>query len=143
MGGAVKKEVPGLELVAPFRTLDETRGLTIFISCLGLLGLVIYITNQRTKEIGVRKVIGATVTQLIVLLSGDFLKLIGLAILIALPISWWGSRKWLENFTYKTSLSWWVFAAGGAALLLIALAILTLRTLRAAMANPVKALRSE
>jgi len=118
-------------------------GLTIFISCLGLLGLVIYITNQRTKEIGVRKVIGATVTQLILLLSRDFLKLIGLAILIALPISWWGSTKWLENFAYKTNLSWWVFAGGGAALLLIALIILTIRTLRAALANPVEALRSE
>jgi len=118
-------------------------GLTIFISCLGLLGLVIYITNQRTKEIGIRKVVGATITQLIVLLSRDFLKLIGLAILIALPISWWGSRKWLENFAYKTSLSWWVFAAGASALLLIALVILCIRTLRAAMANPVNALRSE
>ena len=76
------------------------------ISCLGLLGLVIYITSQRTKEIGIRKVIGATVIQLIFLLSRDFLRLIGLAILIALPIAWWGSRKWLENFTYRTSLSW-------------------------------------
>ncbi len=118
-------------------------GLTIFISCLGLLGLVIYITNQRTKEIGVRKVIGATVMNLIVLLSRDFLKLIGLAILIAVPISWWGSRKWLENFAYKTELSWWIFAAGGAILLLIALIILCIRTLRAAMANPVNSLRSE
>jgi len=125
------------------RLLMWATGLTIFISCLGLLGLVIYITNQRTKEIGIRKVVGATITQLIVLLSRDFLKLIGLAILIALPISWWGSRKWLENFAYKTSLSWWVFAAGASALLLIALVILCIRTLRAAMANPVNALRSE
>ena len=118
-------------------------GLTIFISCLGLLGLVIYITNQRTKEIGIRKVIGATITQLILLLSRDFLKLIGLAILIALPIAWWGSWKWLGNFAYKTSLSWWVFVAGGASLLFIALLILCIRTLRAATANPVTALRSE
>ena len=125
------------------KLLAWATGLTIFISCLGLLGLVIYITNQRTKEIGVRKVIGATVTQLILLLSRDFLKLIGLAILIALPISWWGSRKWLDNFVYKTTLSWWVFAAGGATLLLIALIILCIRTLRAALANPVTALRSE
>ncbi|HVU95969.1 MAG TPA: FtsX-like permease family protein [Puia sp.] len=139
------------ETIAKFYTAEKNiskllmwaTGLTIFISCLGLLGLVIYITNQRTKEIGVRKVIGATVTQLILLLSKDFLKLIGLAILIALPISWWGSRKWLENFAYKTNLSWWVFAAGGATLLLIALIILTIRTLRSALANPVKALRSE
>ena len=118
-------------------------GLTIFISCLGLLGLVIYVTNQRTKEIGIRKVIGASVTNLIFLLSRDFLKLIALAILIAVPISWWGSHKWLENFAYKTTLSWWIFAAGGGALLLIALIILCIRTLRAALANPVAALRSE
>jgi predicted permease len=118
-------------------------GLTIFISCLGLLGLVIYVTNQRTKEIGIRKVIGATVTNLIILLSRDFLKLIALAILIAVPISWWGSRKWLENFAYKTPISWWIFAAGGGALLLIALVILCIRTLRAALVNPVKSLRTE
>jgi len=77
------------------------------------------------------------------LLSRDFLKLIGLAILIALPIAWWGSRKWLENFTYRTSLSWWVFAAGGGALLLVALAILCIRTFKAAAVNPVESLRSE
>jgi putative ABC transport system permease protein len=118
-------------------------GLTIFISCLGLLGLVIYVTNQRTKEIGIRKVIGATVSNLIFLLSRDFLKLIGLAILIAVPISWWGSRKWLENFAYKTELSWWIFAAGGSILLFIALVILCIRTLRAAVANPVESLRTE
>jgi ABC-type antimicrobial peptide transport system permease subunit len=125
------------------RLLAWATGLTIFISCLGLLGLVIYVTNQRTKEIGIRKVIGATVTNLIILLSRDFLKLIGLAILIAVPISWWGGHKWLENFAYKTSLSWWIFAAGGSTLLLIALIILCIRTLRAALVNPVKSLRSE
>jgi ABC-type antimicrobial peptide transport system permease subunit len=125
------------------RLLAWATGLTIFISCLGLLGLVIYVTNQRTKEIGIRKVIGASVANLIILLSRDFLKLIGLAILIAVPICWWGGHKWLENFAYKTSLSWWIFAAGGGALLLIALIILSLRTLRAAMVNPVESLRSE
>jgi putative ABC transport system permease protein len=125
------------------RLLAWATGLTIFISCLGLLGLVIYITNQRTKEIGIRKVIGATVSNLIFLLSRDFLKLIGLAILIAVPISWCGSRMWLENFAYKTELSWWIFAAGGAILLFIALIILCIRTLRAALANPVESLRTE
>jgi putative ABC transport system permease protein len=125
------------------RLLAWATGLTIFISCLGLLGLIIYVTNQRTKEIGIRKVIGASVTNLIILLSRDFLKLIGLAILIAVPICWWGGRKWLDNFAYKTSLSWWIFAAGGAALLAIALVILCIRTLRAAMANPVESLRTE
>jgi putative ABC transport system permease protein len=119
------------------RLLAWATGLTIFISCLGLLGLVIYVTNQRTKEIGIRKVIGASVTNLVVLLSGDFLKLIGLA------ISWWGSRKWLENFAYQTTLSWWIFAAGGGILLLIALVILCARTFRAAVVNPVASLRSE
>jgi putative ABC transport system permease protein len=125
------------------KLLAWATGLTMFISCLGLLGLVIYVTNQRTKEIGIRKVIGASVGNLIMLLSRDFLKLIGLAILIAVPISWWGAHKWLENFAYKTTLSWWIFAAGGGALLLIALIILCIRTLRAALANPVAALRSE
>jgi putative ABC transport system permease protein len=125
------------------KLLAWATGLTIFISCLGLLGLVIYVTNQRTKEIGIRKVIGASVGNLIMLLSRDFLKLIGLAILIAVPISYWGARKWLDNFAYKTTLNWWIFAAGGGALLLIALIILCIRTLRAALANPVAALRSE
>jgi len=125
------------------RLLAWATALTIFISCLGLLGLVIYITNQRKKEIGVRKVIGATVMQLILLLSRDFVKLIGLAILIALPIAWWGSRKWLENFAYRTALDWWVFAAGGGVLLFIALGILCIRTFKAAAVNPVESLRSE
>ncbi len=118
-------------------------GLTVFISCLGLLGLVIYITNQRTKEIGVRKVIGASIAQIILLLSKDFIKLIGLAILIAIPIAWWGTNKWLEDFAYKTTLSWWVFALGGGILLVIALIVLCLRTFRAAAVNPVELLRSE
>lgn len=118
-------------------------GLAIFISCLGLLGLVIYITNQRVKEIGVRKVIGASVTQIIVLLSKDFMRLIGLAIVISMPIAWWGSRKWLENFTYRAELSWWIFAGGAASLLLVSLIVLCIRAYKAASANPVNSLRSE
>jgi putative ABC transport system permease protein len=125
------------------RLLMWATGLAIFISCLGLLGLAIYITNQRTKEIGIRKVIGATVAQIVVLISKDFMRLIGLAILIALPIGWWASNKWLENFAYKTSLSWWVFAAGGSILIVIALFVLCLRAFHAAAANPVKALRAD
>jgi putative ABC transport system permease protein len=125
------------------RLLAWAAGLAIIISCLGLLGLVIFITNQRTKEIGIRKVIGASVTQLVTLLSKDFLKLIGLAIGIAIPIAWWGSHKWLENFAYHTDLSWWVFASGGILLLGIALVVLSIRTFKAASANPVESLRSE
>jgi putative ABC transport system permease protein len=139
------------ETIAKFYTAEKNisrlllwaTGLTIFISCLGLLGLVIYITNQRKKEIGIRKVIGASVTQIITLLSKDFLKLIAIAIIIALPVAWWGSNKWLENFAYKTTLSWWIFAVGAAGLLLVALVVLCARALKAATANPVISLRSE
>jgi putative ABC transport system permease protein len=139
------------ESIAQFYTKEKNAssllvwatGLAIFISCLGLLGLVIYITNQRTKEIGIRKVIGASVTNLVFLLSRDLIKLVGLAILIATPIAWWGSNKWLENFAYRTTLSWWIFAASGAMLLLIAFTVLGLRTIKAATANPVNSLRSE
>ena len=125
------------------RLLVWATGLAIFISCLGLLGLVIYITNQRTKEIGIRKVIGASVLQIIALLSKDFLQLIGIAICIALPIAWWGGQKWLENFAYKATLSWWIFAAGAAALLFVAIAVLSIRAFKAATANPINSLRSE
>jgi len=118
-------------------------GLAIFISCLGLLGLVIYITNQRTKEIGVRKVIGASVMQLVALLSKDFLKLIATAFIIAVPIAWWGAHKWLENFAYKTTISAWIFISGGLIMFLTALVILGMRTFNAANANPVTSLRSE
>ena len=125
------------------RLLIWATSLAIFISCLGLLGLVIYITNQRTKEIGVRKVIGASVSQIIMLLSKDFMKLVGLGILISMPIAWWGSRKWLENFTYKAELSWWIFVGGAATLLLLSLIVLCIRAYKAASANPVNSLRSE
>lgn len=125
------------------RLLRWSTGLTIFISCLGLLGLIIYITNQRTKEIGIRKVLGASIAQIIVLLSRDFVKLLSLAILIALPIAWWGSHKWLESYAYRTALSWWIFVAGGGFLLLVAIIVLGLHAFRAAVANPVESLRTE
>jgi putative ABC transport system permease protein len=125
------------------RLLGWATGLIIFISCLGLLGLVIYTTNQRRKEIGIRKIIGASVAQLIALLSADFLRLIGLAFLITVPIAWWGTHKWLENFAYRTELSWWLFLAGGGIMLLIAFIILLIRTFQAAVANPVNSLRTE
>jgi ABC-type antimicrobial peptide transport system permease subunit len=118
-------------------------GLAIFISCLGLLGLVTYITNQRTKEIGIRKVIGASITQIISLLSKDFLKLVLIAFVIAVPIAWWGAYKWLQNFAYKTEISIWIFILGGFIMFTMALVILCIRTFRAASANPVKSLRTE
>jgi putative ABC transport system permease protein len=125
------------------RLLRWATGLTVFISCLGLLGLVIFVTDRRTKEIGIRKVLGASVTQITAILSKEFLLLVAIAFAIATPFSWWASHAWLQDFAYKTTLSWWVFALGGGALLLIALIVISLRTIRAAAANPVKSLRSE
>jgi putative ABC transport system permease protein len=118
-------------------------GLAIFISSLGLLGLVTYITHQRTKEIGVRKVIGASVTQIISLLSKDFLKLVFIAFVIAIPIAWYGSYKWLQNFSYRTNISIWIFFLGGTIMFSMALLILCIRTFRAAAVNPVQSLRTE
>jgi ABC-type antimicrobial peptide transport system permease subunit len=118
-------------------------GLTIFISCLGLFGLVIYITNQRTKEIGIRKVVGATVAQLVALLSKDFLQLVITAFAIAVPFAWWAANTWLQSFAYKTALSWWVFLIGGMIMMMVAFLILGVRTFKAANANPVKSLRME
>ena len=125
------------------RLLAWATGLAVFISCLGLLGLVIYTTNQRTKEIGIRKILGASVAQVISLLSADFLKLVGVAFGVAVPIAWWGTHAWLNNFAYRTALSWWIFVAGGLLMGAMALVILLLRTFRAATANPVDSLRSE
>ncbi|MBN9385140.1 MAG: ABC transporter permease [Chitinophagaceae bacterium] len=118
-------------------------GLTIFISCLGLLGLVIYATNLRTKEIGVRKVLGASVAQIVSLLSKDFVKLVCIAYIIAVPIAWYGAHRWMENFAYRTTINWWIYALSGLIMLLIALLTLSIQTVRAASANPVRSLRSE
>ncbi len=125
------------------RLLLWATGLAIAISCLGLLGLIIYITNQRTKEIGIRKVIGASITQLVTLLSVDFLQLIGIAFVISVPVAWWGAHKWLENFAYRTNINWWIFLLGGLIMFVMALIILCMRTFKAASANPVTSLRSE
>ena len=125
------------------RLLYWATGLTILISCLGLLGLVIYTTNMRTREIGIRKVLGASVAAIVGILSGEFMRLVGLAFLIAVPAAWWAAHEWLQGFAFRTPMSWWVFAFGGVLLLLIALVTLSFQTVRAALANPVKALRSE
>jgi putative ABC transport system permease protein len=117
--------------------------LTIFISCLGLFGLVMVAVAQRTKEIGVRKVLGASVTGIATLLSTDFLKLVALSILIATPISWYFMYKWLAGFPYRTSIHWWVFAVAAVLVVVIALTTIIVQALKAAIANPVKSLRSE
>lgn len=115
----------------------------ILIACLGLFGLITYAAEQRTKEIGIRKVLGATVTNVTTLLSADFVKLVLLAILIATPIAWFAMEKWLQGFAYRTHLSWWIFALAGIIALLIALATVSFQAIKAALANPVKSLRSE
>jgi ABC-type antimicrobial peptide transport system permease subunit len=125
------------------KLLKWASGLAIFISCLGLLGLVIYITNTRTKEIGIRKVLGASVAAIVSILSGDFMRLVLLAFVIAAPIAWWATYKWLQDFAYRTAMSWWVFALSGLTMTLLAVITLSIQTIRAAMANPVKSLRSE
>jgi putative ABC transport system permease protein len=118
-------------------------GLTIFICCLGLLGLVIYTTTHRAKEIGIRKVLGASVTQIMTLLSGDFIKLVALAFIIATPLAWWAIHAWLEDFVFRTPASWWLFLMSGIGMIVIALITLSVQTMRTAMANPVTSLRSE
>jgi predicted permease len=123
--------------------LSWATGLSILISCLGLLGLVMYTINTRTKEIGIRKILGASVTNIISILSKDFVQLVLIAFVIATPVAWWATYKWLQSFAYKINMSWWIFASCGFALLLIALITLSIQTIKAAVANPVDSLRSE
>ena len=125
------------------RLLNWATGLSILISCLGLLGLVIYTTNRRVKEIGVRKVLGASLLQINTLLCKEFLVLVAIAFVIASPIAWYGISNWLQDFAYKTNISFWVFLVSGLAMLFFALLIISVKTLQAANANPVDSLRSE
>lgn len=117
--------------------------ITIVIACLGLFALATFAAEQRLKEIGIRKVLGASVASISGLLSRDFLRPVVLAILIASPVAWWVMHRWLQNFAYRTTIDWWIFVAAGAALLLIAQLTVLFRTIRAAQANPTINLRSE
>lgn len=123
--------------------LNWCAGLAIFISIVGLLGLVIFMTDQRTKEIGIRKVLGATVWQVVGMLTTDFMKPVLVAFLLAIPVSWWAMDRWLQTFAYRTGLSWWVFAAGGVIMAIMALTAMSLKTVRAALSNPVNTLKTE
>ncbi|WP_338875209.1 ABC transporter permease [Spirosoma sp. SC4-14] len=118
-------------------------GLTVLVSCLGLFGLVAFTTERRTKEIGVRKVLGASVTNILVLLSRDFLQLVVLAILIASPLMYWAADRWLQAFAFKVDLAWWVFVLAGMLAIGIALLTVSFQSIKAALMNPVKSLRSE
>ncbi|MBD0351583.1 MAG: ABC transporter permease [Flavisolibacter sp.] len=117
--------------------------IAILISCLGLFGLATFSAEQRTKEIGIRKVLGASVTHIVSLLSKDFLKLVFIALLVATPVAWYFMQQWLQNFAYRISISWWVFAAAGFIALTIALVTVSFQAVKAALANPVKNLRTE
>ena len=169
-GGETKGAIKGLEQIChqlnpkfPFsyRFLDEEyqnlykseaivhslsncfAGLAIFISCLGLLGLAMFTAEQRTKEFGIRKVLGAKVGTLFTLLSKDFLILVGVAFLVATPLAWWAMHAWLQNFAYHIQLEWWVFVLAGVMALLIALLTVSFQAVKVAVANPVKSLRTE
>lgn len=117
--------------------------IAILISCLGLFGLATFSAEQRTKEIGIRKVLGASVQSIVGLLSKEFLLLVVIAIVIASPLAWWAMNKWLQNFAYRTSIEWWVFVVAALIAVLIALLTISSQAIKAALTNPVKNLRTE
>lgn len=118
-------------------------GFAIFIACLGLFGLATYTAERRTKEIGIRKILGASVRQIFILLSQDFVKLVAIAFVIAVPVAWYAMHQWLQGFAYKIDISWWIFVLAGILAVAIALVTVSFQAIRAATANPVKSLRSE
>jgi putative ABC transport system permease protein len=124
------------------RIISSFTLMAIVISCLGLFGLAAFSAEQRVKEIGIRKVLGAGVPGLVGLLSRDFLKLVVFSLLIATPVAWWAADKWLQSFAYRVPLSWWMFGLAGVLAIVIALATVSFQAIRAAVANPVKSLRS-
>ncbi len=117
--------------------------LAIIIGCLGLFGLSAFMANQRVKEIGIRKVLGASAANIATMLSKDFVKLVGISVLIASPVAWFVMDKWLQDFAYRINISWWVFALAGTAALLIAILTVSVQAVKAAVANPVQSLRTE
>jgi len=118
-------------------------GLAILISCLGLFGLSAYTAERRTREIGIRQVLGASVSGITGLLSREFLLLVGMSALIAFPLAWLAMSRWLQQFHYRISIEWWVFAVAGVAAIGIALVTISFQSVRAALMNPVRSLRSE
>jgi len=159
MGSVFKKIYPGTPFQSQFfdesmeqlykqerqtsKILNIAMGIAIFISCMGLFGLATFTANQRTREIGIRKVLGAGVPQLVSMLSIEFVLLVGLSTVVAAPLAVWGMHQWLQNFAYRTSMPWWLFVPAGAVAMVIALLTVSLQTIRAARANPVKSLRVE
>lgn len=125
------------------RLMSTAAALAVFIACMGLFGIAAFTTEQRTKEIGIRKVLGASVGSIVELLSRDFMKLVFIAILIASPIAWWAMQQWLEGFAYRIEIKWWLFVLAGITAIIIALATVSFQAIRAAVANPVESLKNE
>jgi putative ABC transport system permease protein len=123
--------------------INLATSIAIFISCLGLFGLAVLTAFQRTKEIGIRKVLGASVFGIVQLLSKEYLQLIIIAILVASPIAWWAMNKWLQDFAYRIPIQWWMFVSAGFIALVIALLTVSFHALKAARSNPVNSLRTE
>jgi ABC-type antimicrobial peptide transport system permease subunit len=117
--------------------------IAIFLSCLGLYGLASFMAVQRIKEVGIRKVLGATTTNIVYLFSKEFIVLIGIAFVIASPIAWYFMHQWLQDYVYRIDISWWIFILGGLASIIIALVTVSFKAIKAALANPVKSLRTE
>ena len=138
------------ELAEFYQKEDLVRNLTIsfallsiFISCLGLFGLVSFTITQRTKEIGIRKILGASVNQIVTLLSTEFMQLVLVSFVVAIPVAWWAMNKWLQDFAYRIEISWWIFASAAGFSLLITLLTVSYQAIKAAVENPVKSLRTE
>src|SRR5688572_25651748 len=117
--------------------------IAIFLSCLGLYGLASFMAVQRIKEVGIRKVLGASVGSVIYLFSKEFIILIAIAFIIASPVAWYFMDKWLQNYVYRIDISWWIFIVGGISAIIIALLTVSFQAIKAAVANPVKSLKSE
>jgi ABC-type antimicrobial peptide transport system permease subunit len=125
------------------KLMHAAMGVVILISCLGLFGLATYSAGRRTREVGIRKVLGASVLHLVGLLSRDFLALVAVAFVIAVPVAWYVMNQWLANFSYRVGVGWWLFAAAGGLAGVIALLTVSFQSIRAALANPVDSLRNE
>lgn len=125
------------------KVMNLFAAIAIILACLGLFGLSSYTAQQRVKEIGIRKVLGASVSNIIIVLSGDFVKLAAIAIVIAFPVAYWAMTKWLQDFNYRTNMNWSIYVIAGAATMLLAIATVSFQAIKAAIANPVKSLRSE
>ena len=123
-------------LISKFSRVFAT--LAIIISCLGFIWVAAYTAERRTKEIGIRKVLGASVSGITALLSKDFLQLVAISCVVAFPVAWWMMHNWLQNYEYRIEISWWIFLAAGISAILIALITISFQSIKAAIANPVK-----